>query len=520
MPTIRDLVASPGLGTRLVAGFAGEMRTVKAANVGITVDPWRWLAPRDLLMMSSDALPAEPRDQRVLVQLLDRRGIAGLAVSCPESTPAFSQTMCETANRAGFPLLEVDWSTPFAELAAFVSERNAEKGRAGLLKVVKVHEAYAGRTGEELGPYLADDVSSMVGLHLELVDVGSGCSFFTQRKEDAETRRERRFGAGGRGPETDLITVAGHQYRVLTVGRQHRFSLWVAADQDVLDQIALTHLRSFFSMAVDQYFLGEQRDNDLLQQSLRKYLGGGGGLEPVLTSLNRRGLGQPPWQVIDIGSEGSADMLFRLSRSGIPHLALPYSGGVSVLVDALKYDEHRIDDDGVQLNARSDKFWAVDSFIDAAQSAAWKRHYILAQGTRPELPVHGLVPPTLSAAREFVESVLGGLLTYDRCHRSDLVRSLEVFLAKNRSWEAASLSLHVHRQTLRYRLSRVTDLTGRRMDSMDDLVDLHMALRIHRIMDAVSFPAFAAAGKLEPSAPPLETHQTTNKDGADKDVAR
>jgi purine catabolism regulator len=492
------------------------MRTVKAANVGVTADPWRWLAPRDLLMMSSDALPAEPRDQRVLVQLLDRRGIAGLAVSCPESTPAFSQTMCETANRAGFPLLEVDWSTPFAELAAFVSERNAQKGRAGLLKVVTVHEAYAGRASEELGPYLADDVSSMVGLQLELVDVDSGCSLFTRRKEDVEIRLARRLGGSGRGQESDLITtVAGHQYRVLRVGRQRSVSLWTAADQDVLDHDALTHLRSFFSTAVDQHFLAQQRDNDLLQQALRKYLKGAVGLEQVLSALSRRGLGQPPWHVIDMDSEASADMLSRLSRSGIPHLAMPYSGGVSILVDALKYDENRIDDGGVQQNACSDRFWTMDSFVDAAQSAAWKRHHILAQSARPGLPVHRLVPPRLNAAREFVESVLGGLLTYDECHRSDLVRSLEVFMAKNRSWESASLSLHVHRQTLRYRLSRVTDLTGRRLDNMDDLVDLHMALKIHRIMDAVPFPAFATAGKMKPSASNLETHQPTNQDRAD-----
>lgn len=78
------------------------------------------------------------------------------------------------------------------------------------------------------------------------------------------------------------------------------------------------------------------------------------------------------------------------------------------------------------------------------------------------------------------EAVLAPLVAYDADHRSELMRTLDVFLSHNGSWHAAAAELAVHVNTIRYRLTRVEELTGRSLDSMGDRVDFFVALRTSR----------------------------------------
>jgi purine catabolism regulator len=57
------------------------------------------------------------------------------------------------------------------------------------------------------------------------------------------------------------------------------------------------------------------------------------------------------------------------------------------------------------------------------------------------------------------------------------MESLRVFLAHNRSWQKAATALHVHKQTLVYRMRRVEELSGRKLDRTGDVSELWFALR-------------------------------------------
>ena len=59
----------------------------------------------------------------------------------------------------------------------------------------------------------------------------------------------------------------------------------------------------------------------------------------------------------------------------------------------------------------------------------------------------------------------------------ELMRSLEAFLEHHGNWEAAARALFCHRHTLRYRMSRVEELTGRRMDRVENRIEFWLALR-------------------------------------------
>ncbi|CCH30311.1 PucR family transcriptional regulator ligand-binding domain-containing protein [Actinosynnema sp. NPDC047251] len=73
--------------------------------------------------------------------------------------------------------------------------------------------------------------------------------------------------------------------------------------------------------------------------------------------------------------------------------------------------------------------------------------------------------------------VLGPVLDYDAEHGTDLVGTLRVFLDRSGSWTAAAGQLHVHVNTLRYRMGRVEDLLGVDLADFTVRVDLYLALQ-------------------------------------------
>ncbi|MEU0539252.1 PucR family transcriptional regulator ligand-binding domain-containing protein [Nocardia sp. NPDC005978] len=79
--------------------------------------------------------------------------------------------------------------------------------------------------------------------------------------------------------------------------------------------------------------------------------------------------------------------------------------------------------------------------------------------------------------RRFAERVLGPVLDYDRKNNAGLLDTLEVFLACEGSWRESAARMHLHLNTVRYRIGRVADLTGRDPNRLDDRLDLYLAVR-------------------------------------------
>jgi purine catabolism regulator len=83
----------------------------------------------------------------------------------------------------------------------------------------------------------------------------------------------------------------------------------------------------------------------------------------------------------------------------------------------------------------------------------------------------------------FYDSVLGALREYDEENSSDLVRSLAYFLEANGHWGDAAERLYVHRHTLRYRMKRVEEITGRSLESAQDRMEFWLALKARELVD-------------------------------------
>jgi DNA-binding PucR family transcriptional regulator len=74
--------------------------------------------------------------------------------------------------------------------------------------------------------------------------------------------------------------------------------------------------------------------------------------------------------------------------------------------------------------------------------------------------------------------VLGPLLEHDRMHRTDLVRTLRMYLDTSGSWSRCAAQMHLHVNTLRYRIERIEALTGRDLRRLEDQTDLLLALNL------------------------------------------
>ena len=77
----------------------------------------------------------------------------------------------------------------------------------------------------------------------------------------------------------------------------------------------------------------------------------------------------------------------------------------------------------------------------------------------------------------YCQSVLGPLEDDGGEYGEELIRSLEAFIEQNGQWEKAARQLFCHRHTLRYRIRRVEELTGRDLNSARDRIEFWLALR-------------------------------------------
>jgi PucR family transcriptional regulator, purine catabolism regulatory protein len=82
----------------------------------------------------------------------------------------------------------------------------------------------------------------------------------------------------------------------------------------------------------------------------------------------------------------------------------------------------------------------------------------------------------------FCESLLGPIDNGEGHYSGELMRSLEAFIECNGQWEAAARRLYCHRHTLRYRIRKVEELTGRDLGSARDRIEFWLALRGREIV--------------------------------------
>lgn len=89
---------------------------------------------------------------------------------------------------------------------------------------------------------------------------------------------------------------------------------------------------------------------------------------------------------------------------------------------------------------------------------------------------------TKGAVEDFIREWLGTLLDYDAAKKSELVFTLSRHLESGGNYDDSAKALHIHRSTLRYRLARISELTGFDLRNVDIRFNLHAATRAWRFL--------------------------------------
>lgn len=145
-----------------------------------------------------------------------------------------------------------------------------------------------------------------------------------------------------------------------------------------------------------------------------------------------------------------------------------------------------LDDDGRLTVGVSAAVHSPEGLRGALEEARHARRVAAARPGRvcvaghEELASHVLLLPFVpdDVRRAFTARLLDPLRAYDRRHRSELIPTLEAFLDCDGSWTRCAGRLHLHVNTLRYRISRIEQLTGRDLARLEDKLDFFLALRM------------------------------------------
>ncbi len=89
--------------------------------------------------------------------------------------------------------------------------------------------------------------------------------------------------------------------------------------------------------------------------------------------------------------------------------------------------------------------------------------------------------------RSFFEDTVGPVVRYDDRYHTDLLATLEAYLAQECNMNATARAIYAHRHTVAYRLERIQQLTGLDPTASEDRERLSLGLKAYRIV-APSLP--------------------------------
>jgi purine catabolism regulator len=296
---------------------------------------------------------------------------------------------------------------------------------------------------------------------------------------------ERFSGSPSRGPAVLRVSGGPQNVVALAVPASRPAALVaVSKSADPPDLFILRHVAAVAAMEVEK--LKAERESrrrsgaELLEDLIDDHYD-----EDVAERLlARRDLSVKPWIVAAFASAeagADSDLHLRLNERGVPHLLNKRTeASVLMMVHGDREIRTLLQEAGSPVGL-SDPVSSSSRVADAYREALWALQGARATGS--EIVCYGedaaspFLPRDHGELRAIVHHMLGPLLEYDAEHSTPLVASLRIYLARNRSLKETSEALHVHKQTVIYRMRRVEELTGRRLGRIEDIVDFWLALR-------------------------------------------
>jgi purine catabolism regulator len=527
--TVADLLAISDLQLKLVAGSAGLRQPIRWAHVSELRDPTRFLRGGEVLLTTGLGLRGGARGQaRFIAQLAGAR-LAGLGLGLGFGFDATPRAMGEAADAAGFPLFEVPYEVPFiavteALFSRLVNEQYVMLQRAGTVQQTLSRLLLEGAGLEALlGAYarMTGTQALLFDLHGEVVAAAPQATHAIEpRAAWAEVQRLR--------PEHNEFSLTlsdpdEHRFLlpILVGGSPAGFLVLARADRgEPLHQVVVHHLATAIALDLSKAQAVARTERRLVGDFLDALLEGELSGDETRRRLRFLGLGEARSLAVLVGrpdglvGEGEGEGVEhalealrrqvedRLSRRSAPYVCSLHDAVVVALFEAAGLPEARAVAEDVAAGALArgapGRFGlgAPEADPRALRRAYQEARFALGAGARTagagqgrvasvdDLGSHRLLLALQedAALEAFSRGLLGPLRAYDRRQHGALVESLRTFLEHNGNWESAARALSVHRHTLRYRIRRIAELTGRDLDSAADRVEFWLSLQAEEVL--------------------------------------
>jgi purine catabolism regulator len=470
MLRVRDIATLPKLGLAVAGGHAGLDREVSWLHVSELEDPTAWLEGGEFLLTTGLGLGRDARDQQAYVGRLADHDLAGLGFGLGFGFPAVPASVVEEANRLAFPVIAVPYEVPFVAITKAAFTRLAGERLEEHTRALRVHERLVEAlveghglervlaiVGEQLacGVTLVDDRGRVLAEH----DIQSGPSVAGDLElpvAAGDDRATLRAARDGRGFSEYERLVLHHAQTALAFELSRRRA------------VSAAELR----LAGD--LLDDLQDHRLDEREAERRLAAFGlrpeGRYAALLAVPGDGLS---------GERLRREVADELDRQAVRYLSTARSNRAAFLVEA--QDEQEILTLAGSLLAAEPRarigVGRPARGIGLSQSLLEARAALNADSSgvasyRDLGSLELLLGLPDGALEAFVSRVLGPAATNE-----SLLASLRALLDAGCRWSEAAERLGVHRHTLRYRMDRLRDQTGRHPDDPSDRMELWLAVK-------------------------------------------
>ncbi|WP_017976254.1 PucR family transcriptional regulator [Actinopolyspora halophila] len=503
-----DLLDDSRLGLSLLTGRDQLDRAVRGVYITDLIDPRRYLQGGELVL-SGLVWHREASDSEAFAAALAEAGVAGLVAGTARLGKA-PPDLVEACARHGVLLFElpvtVSFNTLFERVLGAVRDEPAPRRDlvadvAAGADLTKVLAAAAAELGTDC--WVCSAVGSVVAGHGELsVELLRSLvrEFLraerlprTVRSAEGETYVLRPIGAGTEArPARWFLVLPGPQEE----GEAERGSVC----DELATAVALLRTR------LEE---GRRAASRPFGAAVRGLLDGSVDSREAAARLGEAGVpSEGSLCVVSLDSGGTAAASVELMReiaaaTGLPSVTAETEvGALAVFAEGERARTEPVELAGRLRRTLTDLEYAAEWFSvsvgvsdlgDASglrglvEEAGYTRRLARRRGQRcgvvtaEDLVSHQVllsaVPDELR--HSYRQRLLGTLLAYDRSHHSELVHTLRTFLECSGSWARCAERLHVHVNTLRYRIRRVEEISGRDLGDFSTRVDFYLAFQIN-----------------------------------------
>jgi PucR family transcriptional regulator, purine catabolism regulatory protein len=508
--TVGSLVE--GLGLELAAGEPAAATPVRWVHITELPDPTPWLSGGELLLTTGLQLEGDEA-LREFVRRLERHGLAGLGFGVGFAHDALPAALVEEARKLDFPLFEVPYDVPFIALTERAMTRLVNEQYEVLQRGIAIHKRLERLVLEDHGlPAVVQAVAEAIG--------GAVCVLSARGERMAAGQTFRDF-------PPDALAAIGEEIRLrkhtVTFAPEHPEvsgrslaipvaggdQAWVVAVRDggslgAFERLLLQQAVTVVALELMRRRVVRDTERRLAGDVFAEALSGRLEQAELETRLTPFGVGPEAFVMVfgGIGEPESAEtQLERVLQHG------PAAGGlVATRAPFLCAVVSGGDVDPIELagNARSalaEQFGSVRAAVSRPGPLADVHRAFhearcaleasaMANGHAPEVASYrdlGAFQLLLSlqddeALRLYCDSLLGPLENGGGEYGDELLRSLEAFIEQNGQWERAARELYCHRHTLRYRIRRIEELTGRDLGRARDRIEFWLALRARELL--------------------------------------